>query len=101
VPGSRLSFAADAGPDRRSYRVDFGKLTETFPDLKLRWSLPQGITELASAYTDNGLSYADFTSSRFVRLRRILELQSAGIVDEMLRRLNDARLPVSVASTAT
>jgi len=101
VPGSRLSFAADAGPDRRSYRVDFGKLTETFPDLKLRWSLPQGITELASACTDNGLSYADFTSSRFVRLRRILELQSAGIVDEMLRRLNDARLPVSVASTAT
>ena len=40
----------------------------------------------SAAYTKYGLTYDDFISSRFVRLRRIRELLSAGIVDEMLRR---------------
>ena len=45
-----------------------------------------GIDELADAYAKYGLTYDDFLSSRFVRLRRIRELQSAGVVDDMLRR---------------
>ncbi len=44
VPGSRLSFADGAGPDLRDYCVDFSKLTETFPDLKLRWGVRAGIS---------------------------------------------------------
>ena len=39
VPRSEVTFAADAGPDLRNYRVDFSKLAETFPDLNLRWSM--------------------------------------------------------------
>ena len=27
VPGSKITFAAEAGPDLRNYRVDFSKLT--------------------------------------------------------------------------
>ena len=42
--------------------------------------------ELAAAYARYGLTYDDFTSSRFVRLRRIRELLAEGAVDEMLRR---------------
>ena len=86
VPGSRVSLADGAGPDLRNYRVDFSKLDETFPDLSLRWTVRDGIDELVAAYTEHGLTYDDFTSSRFVRLRRIRELLSAGLVDEMLRR---------------
>jgi nucleoside-diphosphate-sugar epimerase len=86
VSGSRISFADGAGPDLRNYRVDFAKLKETFPDLKLRWSVCEGVDELVGAYTRYGLTFGDFMSSRFVRLRRIRELLSAGIVDEMLRR---------------
>jgi nucleoside-diphosphate-sugar epimerase len=87
VPGSRLSFADGAGPDLRNYRVDFSKLSETFPDLKLRWSVRDGIDELVNAYTQYGMTYDDFMSSRYVRLRRIHELQAAGLVDDMLRRV--------------
>jgi nucleoside-diphosphate-sugar epimerase len=79
-------IAQDAGPDLRNYRVDFAKLDETFPGLKLRWSVRDGIEELAGAFAKYGLTYEDFTSSRFVRLRRIRELLTAGTVDEMLRR---------------
>ena len=92
VPGSTVSLADGAGPDLRNYRVDFSKLYGTFPDLKLRWSVREGIDELVTAYTEYGLTYNDFVSSRFVRLRRIRELFSAGIVDEMLRRQADERL---------
>ena len=42
VPGSALSFADGAGPDLRNYRVDFAKLTGTFPDLQLRWGVRTG-----------------------------------------------------------
>jgi nucleoside-diphosphate-sugar epimerase len=94
VPGSRLSFAEGAGPDLRDYRVDFSKLAETFPDLSLRWSVREGISELIGAYAKYGLTYDDFMSSRFVRLRRIRELLSAGVVDEMLRRQASGPLQV-------
>jgi nucleoside-diphosphate-sugar epimerase len=86
VPGSTVSLAEGAGPDLRNYRVDFSKLTGTFPELRLRWTVREGVDELAAAYTKYGLTYDDFTSSRFVRLRRIRELLSTGVVDEMLRR---------------
>jgi nucleoside-diphosphate-sugar epimerase len=86
VPASTVTFADGAGPDLRSYRVDFSKLSETFPDLGLRWSVREGIDELFGAYLRYGLTSGDFRSSRFVRLRRIRELLSAGVLDEMLRR---------------
>ena len=97
VPGSTVSLAEGAGPDLRNYRVDFSKLAGTFPDLSLRWSVREGVDELAGAYTKYGLTYEDFVSSRFVRLRRIRELLSAGVVDEMLRRKTDQ--PLSAAAT--
>lgn len=62
------TFADNAGPDLRNYRVDFGKLVDTFPDLSLRWTVRDGIAELLASYTRYGLTYDDFTSSRFVRL---------------------------------
>jgi nucleoside-diphosphate-sugar epimerase len=93
VPGSSVSFAEGAGPDLRNYRVDFSKLAQTFPGLSLRWSVREGVEELTGAYTEHGMTYDDFTSSRFVRLRRIQELLSAGLVDEMLRRRTDAPFP--------
>jgi nucleoside-diphosphate-sugar epimerase len=86
VPGSTISFAESAGPDLRNYRVDFSKLAATFPDLSLQWSVPAGVDQLSRAYLDYQLSHDDFLSSRFVRLRRINELLSAGLIDETLRR---------------
>ncbi|HEU5385642.1 MAG TPA: SDR family oxidoreductase [Streptosporangiaceae bacterium] len=93
VPGSTVSLAEGAGPDLRNYRVDFSKLEATFPDLKLRWSVREGVSELAAAYAKYGLTHEDFVSSRFVRLRRIRELLSAGLVDESLRRQTPEPFP--------
>jgi hypothetical protein len=59
-----------------------------------------GVDELVGAYTEHGLTYDDFTSSRFVRLRRIRELLSAGLLDEMLRRRSGAQFPMPGTETA-
>jgi nucleoside-diphosphate-sugar epimerase len=94
VPGSKLSFADGAGPDLRDYRVDFAKLESTFPDLGLRWTVQDGIEELARAYALHGMTHEVFMSSRFVRLRRISELLAAGLLDDSLRRRSDAGFPL-------
>ncbi len=99
VPGSKLSFADGAGPDLRNYRVDFSKLNETFPDLQLGWGVRDGVDELVGAYTEHGMTYDDFTSPRYVRLRRIRELLSAGLLDQMLRRQTSGPLPAPGAET--
>jgi nucleoside-diphosphate-sugar epimerase len=91
VPGSALTFAADAGPDLRNYRADFSKLNDTFPDLQMKWCVRDGIAELLAAYSKYALTYDDFTSPRFVRLRRLRELLDQGLLDEQLRRQGDLR----------
>jgi nucleoside-diphosphate-sugar epimerase len=100
VPGSTLSIAEGAGPDLRNYRVDFAKLHDTFPGIQLSWSVRAGVAELADAYARYHLTYEDFLSSRFVRLRRIRELIAAGALDEMLRRTTDRRIKEQTAQTA-
>jgi hypothetical protein len=101
VPGSRVTFAEGAGPDLRSYRVDFSKLHDTFPDLRLRWGVQDGVDELAGAFAEHGLTRHDLTSSsRYVRLRRIQELLSLGLIDEMLHRKGNRQFPVPGTAAA-
>jgi nucleoside-diphosphate-sugar epimerase len=98
VPGSTLSIADGAGPDLRNYKVDFSKLNDTFPDLTLEWTVRKGVDELAAAYERHGLTLDDFNSAQFVRLRRIEQLLSAGLVDDQLRRQTEDQFPGPLAS---
>jgi nucleoside-diphosphate-sugar epimerase len=98
--GSVVAYAADAGPDLRNYRVDFGKLKDTFPDLKLEWTVEAGVRELVAAYQRHGLTLGEFESSSFVRLRRVQELIAAGEIDDELRRRGPALAVVSELSAA-
>jgi nucleoside-diphosphate-sugar epimerase len=85
VPGSRVALAADAGPDKRSYRVSFAKLREAFPELSPRWTVRSSAAEMLAAYRENGLRIEDFKGSRFMRIARIKELVAAGRLDAELR----------------
>jgi len=87
VPGSRVSYAAGAGPDHRCYRVDFSKLEATFPEFQPHWTVRTGIEQLLDAYRRCGLTFEEFSGSRFVRLKRIKELLGAGHLQSDLRRL--------------
>lgn len=85
VPGCSLTMAPDAGPDKRSYRVDFEKLARTFPDLELQWTARRGARELYDAYRAAGLTFEAFDGPSFKRLGTIQQHLAAGRLDDGLR----------------
>ncbi len=87
VPGSRVTFAEGAGPDRRSYRVGFEKIRRALPAFEPGWTVPRGVEELYEAFAGGGLSSDEFLSSRFQRILRIRELLEDGRLDSDLRWL--------------
>ena len=85
VPRSRVTYAGDASPDARNYRVDCEKIRARLPDFQPRWTVRKGIEQVYEAFCHHGTSTEEFLSSQFIRLKRIRELQTAGALDEMLR----------------
>ena len=91
MPGCEVTFAEGAGTDPRSYRVDFGKLARTFPELEIAWTARRGAAELAAAYRDAELTREDFDGDRYVRLRRIRSLLASDALDDGLRRAQSSQ----------
>jgi nucleoside-diphosphate-sugar epimerase len=85
VPGSRTTYAEGGETDKRCYRVDFSKAEDGLPGFEPRWTVPEGVRELANAYARHGMVPEDLVSSRFVRLRRIQALQAEGRLGPDLR----------------
>ena len=83
--GVPVTFAEGASADSRDYRVDFGKVTRLLPSFQPRWTVPDGIEELAADMERYGLRTEDFEGPRFVRLERINQLRSEGRLDDGLR----------------
>ena len=92
VPGARASFAEGGGPDKRSYQVDCSKIARVLPEFEPRWTVRRGVEQLREAYVRNGLTFEEFTGTRYLRINRVRELQEAGRLDDELRW----RLPVGV-----
>jgi nucleoside-diphosphate-sugar epimerase len=86
VPGSTVTYADDAAPDIRNYRVTCDRIVEILPDFAPRWTVRRGVEELYDAYRRVGLTYEDFLSRRFLRIKHVKELQAEGVLDERLRR---------------
>jgi len=85
VPGSRIEYAKDGGPDPRCYRVDFGKIRRLLPDFKPQWTARLGAEELYAAYRAVGLVIDDCEGPRFKRIDHLKQLLEAGRLDASLR----------------
>jgi len=70
-PRCVVEYAADAGPDPRSYRVDFGKLARTFREFRPRWTAADGARDLFSAFRKVGLTASAFEGDKYTRLVRL------------------------------
>jgi nucleoside-diphosphate-sugar epimerase len=102
VPGCRVTYAEGAGPDKRCYRVDCGKIARLLPAWRPRWDAKSGAAQLADAYRLAGLTEEQFRGARYVRLARIKELQAAGAVDGGLRWTSEgAAVGAALPSTAS
>ena len=85
VPDARATFAAEGGPDERSYQVDCSKIARVLATFEPRWTVRRGVEQLSEAYERNDLSFEQFTGTRYLRINRVRELQESGRLDDDLR----------------
>ncbi|MEM9783661.1 MAG: NAD-dependent epimerase/dehydratase family protein [Pseudomonadota bacterium] len=85
VPGCEVSFADDAGPDKRSYRVNCDKIRRVLPAFEPQWSPQLGAESLYKAYTEQGLTLEEFEGPRYQRIGHIKHLIQSKILDHDLR----------------
>ena len=85
VPNSHVEYAKDAGPDKRSYRVDFNKLARTLPQLKPQWNARRGAKQLYDTYKKVKFSLEEFEGPRYKRIKHLQKNLSTGRLDKTLR----------------
>lgn len=96
VPGCKIEYAPDAGPDERCYRVDCNHIARTLHGFKPQWTALRGVVELFESYKSVGLTLDEFEGEKFKRISHIKKLVETGRIDEDLRRVTErAAAPLS------
>ncbi|MCE7985807.1 MAG: NAD-dependent epimerase/dehydratase family protein [Caldilinea sp. CFX5] len=85
VPGSRVEYAPDAEPDKRTYRVDFSKIRRILPDFKPQWHARRGAQELYEVYQKYGVKQEEFEGPQYKRIEHVKQLLRSGQLDSTLR----------------
>jgi nucleoside-diphosphate-sugar epimerase len=85
VPGCRVEYSPNGGPDPRSYRVNFSKIKNTLPGFQPKWNVRRGAQELYAACCEARLTLEDFEGPRFKRITHIRKLLADGRLDSRLR----------------
>ncbi|MBN2090643.1 SDR family oxidoreductase, partial [candidate division KSB1 bacterium] len=85
VPGSKIEYAKDAGPDKRCYRVSCSKLPATIPEFKPKWNAKKGAQQLYEAYKQHQLKLEEFEGEKFQRIAHIQYLLNNRMLDDSLR----------------
>lgn len=93
VPNTVLEFAAEAGPDVRTYRVDCRKAARILPSWNPVWTVRRGAEELSDAYRRVGLTLEEFEGPRYNRIDHVKMLLEEGALDSTLRWRHGENLP--------
>ncbi|MCA8956745.1 MAG: SDR family oxidoreductase [Planctomycetes bacterium] len=88
VPNSVVKFAEGASPDLRNYNVRCDKIREVLPEFQPTWTVRKGVEELYAAYVANELTYDEFVSDRYLRIKHVLKLRDNGRLSDDLRLTN-------------
>lgn len=74
VTGAPVTTRPGAGPDLRSYRVDFTRIGTALPAFRPAWTTGLGIAELVHDMRRFGFGGDELGRARFMRLQRVREL---------------------------
>lgn len=85
IPGCKVEYAGQGGPDPRNYRVDFNKLARLVPDFRPRWNARLGVQELYEAFQRAKFTQEEFQGRKYTRLKQLKYLISQQYLDETLR----------------
>jgi nucleoside-diphosphate-sugar epimerase/SAM-dependent methyltransferase len=103
VPDCAVSYAEDAGPDKRCYRVNCDKIKSVLPDYQPVWDARKGAKQLLRAFVDSRITLEEFEGPRYQRVAHIRKLVADGVLDESLRRteLSNGRTARALVPSAT
>jgi nucleoside-diphosphate-sugar epimerase len=93
VPGSTVVYAGTGEPDKRSYRVDFGKIKRELPEFRPAWDVRKGAAEIYEAFRLCKLDRALFEGRHLVRLAQLRYLLETAKVTPDLRWADAAEMP--------
>jgi len=85
APGTKVSINANAPPDKRSYKVDFGLFRSLAPAYVPEVSLDQSIADLCAGLVGMGFADKDFRNSPYMRLKMLERHMAAGRLAADLR----------------
>jgi nucleoside-diphosphate-sugar epimerase len=85
VPGCRIDYAPDAGPDKRCYRVDCNKIARVLHEFKPQWTARRGVEQLYEEYKKIGLTLEEFEGPKFMRIGHLKHLLNDGLLDQDFR----------------
>jgi nucleoside-diphosphate-sugar epimerase len=91
VPGCRVEYATDGGPDTRCYRINCDKIRRVLPSFQPEWTVRRGAQELYDAYRSIGLTSEDIEKGRYFRINHIQRLVKAGKLDTTMRWVNSGK----------
>jgi nucleoside-diphosphate-sugar epimerase len=89
VPNCHIEYAKDAGPDKRSYMVNFDKLARTLPQFKPQWDARKGAKQLYDTYRKIKFNLEEFEGPRYRRIKHLQENLSNGRLAKDLRWRED------------
>jgi nucleoside-diphosphate-sugar epimerase len=96
VPGCRVEYAPDGGPDKRCYRVNCDKIRRSL-GFQPQWTARKGAQELYDGYRAAGLTAEDLERGRYIRIHNIQRLLNAGRLDASLHWTSQALAGASAA----
>lgn len=85
VPNCEVTFANDASPDTRNYRVDCSKIAKTLTSFQPQWTAKSGAEQLYGAFKRTGLTVEAFEGPTYKRIDQIRSLMNEGLLDSTLR----------------
>jgi nucleoside-diphosphate-sugar epimerase len=89
VPGCEITFATDAGPDKRNYQADFTKISRALPGFQPQWDARKGAKQLLEAFRQVGLKLEDFEGPRYRRIDQLKRLMAEGHLGQDLRWIKE------------
>lgn len=98
VPGCELSYAEDAGPDLRCYRVNCDRIRRLLPEFVPQWDPRRGAEQIYEACCQAKLTIEEVEGARYQRVAHIRQQMAAKVLGRDLRRI--AATP-AVLSTGT
>jgi len=69
------------GVDKRNYRVNFDKIKTVLPGFSCKYDVSKGAQELLDIFTKANLTYEDFQSRDYTRLKQIKYLRETNKIN--------------------